>query len=90
MTKQEFLTGREFKIETGNYKFIPGKDAIHRVYRTSDGNRVLFEDHQCNIDKIGTKDFTAYTFVLGKYIKIKHRFEDLPLHEYGGVDDVLE
>ena len=79
MTKQQFLDGKEFTIGNSNFRLSDDKGSITVVYRTSDGEE-LFVDNEGNIDKIGTKTFTTYTFVMGRIVKQKHRFEDLELY----------
>jgi hypothetical protein len=82
MTKQEFLDGREFIFAGNNYRLNEGGLSIIRVYRTSEGELVI-TDNEANVGKIGTKTVSTYTFVFGKQIKQKLRFEDMELYDGG-------
>jgi hypothetical protein len=75
MTKEEFITGVEFEIN-GNF-FKKEDNIITKVYRSSDRSRVVMEDHHMNIEKISRVSFEAYTFMLGKKIIRKIKFNDL-------------
>ena len=81
MTKQEFLNGVSFTIGTpkhkgeSTYKY-DGK-CILRELRSSIDNRVVISDYECNILKIGSKGFSGFTYVLGKKVNIKYKFEEL-------------
>jgi hypothetical protein len=39
--------------------------------------RVVLDDYECNILKIGSKSFTGFTYVLNKRVNVKYKFEDL-------------
>lgn len=82
MTKQEFLNGTCFTIKapkTSNgestYKFDEG--CITKQSRSSVDGRVILDGYECNILKIGSKGFTGFTYVMGKRVNVKFKFEDL-------------
>ena len=82
ITKQQFLDGKEFTLAGGNYKLNDTGDAIHKVYRTDKGELIMVSS-EANIDKVGTKTVSTYTFVFNKHIKQKFRFEDMDLYDGG-------
>ena len=82
MTKQEFLDGKEFTLKGSNYRLNEGGLSILRVYRGEDGTH-LFDSSEANVDKIGSKTVSTYTFVFNKQIKQKFRFEDMELYDGG-------
>ena len=75
MTKQDFLSGVEFEMN-GNF-FKKEDNAITKVYRSSDRSRTVMEDHHMNIEKIGKVQFECYTYMLGKRIVRKVRFDEV-------------
>jgi len=86
MTKQEFLSGKSFSLDgdyskTTTYKYREvGAElgAIEREYRMyNDINTVLLSDSIMNISKIGNKMIHLYTFLLGRKIVDKIRYEDM-------------
>jgi hypothetical protein len=87
MTKQEFLSGKVFKVSNsivGNtYQFIPSNnngDSDSNGYiqkNIMSGDRVVLSDHEGNVTKIGTKTFEMFTFVMDKKVKLKYRFDEL-------------
>jgi len=86
MTKQEFLDGKSFSLdgdwsETTTYKYTPGSvefGSLNREYRMyNEPEKVLLTDSIMNVEKIGTKIVTLYTFLLGRKIVDKIRYEDM-------------
>ena len=86
MTKQEFLDGKSFSLDgdwskTTTYKYRGGSvefGSLEREYRMNDDiDRVLLTDSIMNVEKIGTKKVHLYTFLLGKKIVDKIRYEDM-------------
>ena len=92
MTKQDFLNGKSFHLKgdwnkTTTYKY--GNEGVAsgnklslggivREYRmTNDIDKVLISDHIMNIEKVGSKKIHLYTFLLGKKITDKIRYEDM-------------
>lgn len=82
MTKQEFLNGTFFTIKapkTSNgestYKFDEG--CITKQSRSSVDGRVILDDYECNILKIGTKGFEGFTYIFNKRVNVKFKYEDL-------------
>ena len=91
MTKQEFLSGMYFTIGaptykgTNTYKYDnggkEGGGCIMRQSRSSLDNRIVINDYECNVPKIGSKSFTGFTYVMNKRVNVKYKFEDLILFE---------
>ena len=86
MTKQEFLSGKSFSLNgdysnTTTYKYRGAGvelGAIEREYRMyNDIDTILISDSIMNLEKIGTKKIHLYTFLLGKKIVDKIRFDDM-------------
>ncbi len=85
MTKQEFLNGVSFKVKGfGNYKggnTYKYAECIVEESRSSIDDRVVLSSYHCNVLKIGSKSFSGVTFIMGKRVNIKYRFEDLIAYE---------
>ena len=79
ITKQQFLDGKEFILQGNNYRLNDGGLSILRVYRDNDGTH-LFDSSEANVDKVGNKIVSTYTFVFNKQIKNRLRFEDMDLY----------
>lgn len=85
MTKQEFLSGKSFSIypDSSNttYKYDSGNvefGSLVKEYRMyNEPERIILSDSIMNIEKIGTKMITLYTFLLGDKIVKKIRYEDM-------------
>ena len=82
MTKEQFLSGAPFYIKGKNYKGdstynFNGLGSISRQSRSSVDERVVLDDYECNVDKVGRVGFTGFTFVMGKKVLVKVRFSDL-------------
>jgi hypothetical protein len=82
MTKQQFISGTPFYIKRKAYKgdntyYLNAVGSISRQSRSSVDERVVLDDYECNITKVGRVGFSCFTFVLGKKVDIKIRFEDL-------------
>lgn len=75
MTREDFMAGVEFEMN-GNF-FKKEDNTITKVYRSQDRSRTVMEDYHMNIEKMGRVQFECYTFLLGKRIVRKVRFEDL-------------
>jgi len=80
MTKQQFLDGKSFLLpytysNNTTYKCDEDKCLI-REYRTKEG-KVLISDYLMNIDKIGNKMITCFTYILDTKITKKIRYEDM-------------
>lgn len=89
MTKQEFLSGMCFTIGAPTYKGAPifkfDESIITKQTRSSINNKVQLDDYECNILKLGSKAFSGFTYVMGKRVNVKYRFEDLiPFEETVG------
>ncbi len=83
MTKQDFLNGESFYLNgdysnTTTYKMGHKANSLEREYRmTSDIDNILISDHIFNIEKIGNKMVHLYTFLLGRKIIDKIRYDDM-------------
>lgn len=88
MTKEQFLSGAKFYIGGKKYKGdstynFNGAGSISRQSRSSIDERIVLDDYECNIFKMGRVGFEGFTFVLGKKVKVKVRFSDLVEFEEG-------
>lgn len=85
MTREQFLNGEYFRVEVATRKGAPTfnyrPDNISQQIRAEQDGRIILDDYHCNVSKIGTKGFEGFTFVLGKRVKVKFKFEDLILLE---------
>jgi hypothetical protein len=84
MTKDEFVSGKEFRISKGFFKYKgEGEDVeighISKVYRSNDETRVIMEDYHMNVTKIGRVRFEAFTYCLGKKVERKLKFSELEM-----------
>jgi len=77
MTREDFIAGVEFEIKGNYFKLDKDQRSITKVFRTSDRSRVVMEDYHMNVEMMGLVRFEAYTYVLGKKVERKIRFEDL-------------
>jgi hypothetical protein len=83
MTKQDFLEGKSFSLDgdwsnNTTYKIGHSGEALQREYRMhNDIDNVLLSDSIMNIDKIGNKMIHLYTFILGRKIVDKIRYDDM-------------
>jgi hypothetical protein len=89
MTKEQFLSGAKFYINGKKYKGdstynFNGAGSISRQSRSSVDERVVIDDYECNIFKLGRVGFEGFTFVMGKKVVVKVRFKDLvPFEDQG-------
>lgn len=81
MTRQQFISGTPFYIKTKSYKgdstFYFSDRTISRQVRSSIDDKVILDTHECNIIKLGIVGFTGFTYVMGKKVNVKYRFDDL-------------
>jgi hypothetical protein len=82
MTKEQFLAGTPFYIKSKKYAgdstyYFNSAESISRQSRSSVDERVVLDDYECNVDKIGRVGFTGFTFVMGKRVIVKLKFSDL-------------
>ena len=81
MTREQFLNGAMFTIGPRKYKgestysFGPGH--ITRQSRSSLDGRVVLDDYECNVDRVGRVSFTGFTYVMAKKVVVAYRFESL-------------
>ena len=87
MTKQVFLERKSFYLKgdfsnTTTYKMGHKAGSLEREYRmTSDVDNVLLSDHIYNIEKIGNKMIHLYTFLLGRKITDRLRYDDMVAYD---------
>ena len=95
MTKQEFLAGNPFSIGLkyrkgdSTYYFTPSEitsGSLSKQIRSGIDGRVITDDYHLSIEKIGTKSFTGFVYVMHKRVNIKYRFEDLKVYEQDKVE----
>jgi len=81
MTREQFLSGVHFTIGPAKYKgdSTYNYDAGHisRQIRSAVDRRVVLDDYECNVQKVGRVGFSGITFVMGKKVVVKHRFANL-------------
>ena len=78
MTREDFIAGVEFEMDFGTFfKLEQDQRSISKVYRSTDRSRVVMEDHHMNVEKIGRVGFECYTYLLGRKVERKIRFESL-------------
>jgi hypothetical protein len=95
MTKQEFLAGNPFSIGLkyrkgdSTYYFTPSEitsGSLSKQIRSGVDGRAITNDYHLSVDKIGTKSFIGFVFVMEKRVNIKYKFEDLKLY----VEEIVE
>ena len=76
MTKQEFLSGKEFALcerTHSKYKYDNGMIVELNYYK----NKLQFSSHEANVENVRNKYFTFYNFCLSKRISGKINFQNL-------------
>jgi hypothetical protein len=95
MTKQEFLAGNPFSIGLkyrkgdSTYYFTPSEitsGSLSKQIRSGVDGRAITNDYHLSVDKIGTKSFIGFVYVMEKRVNIKYRFEDLKSY----VEEIVE
>ena len=87
MTKEQFLDGTPFYIGrkryAGDSTFTYNEDigCICKQSRSSLDERMILDDYECNMGKLGRVGFTGFTHVMGKRVIVKYRFSDLIPYE---------
>jgi len=83
MTREQFLNGTIFRVAGPTYK---GANTFHyneknnymlTQSRSSIDERVVLEDFECNVLKVGRVGFEGFTFVMNKKVVVKYKFSDL-------------
>ena len=83
MTKQDFLSGKPFRVGFASYKgaetysYNQKDDYISKQVRSSIDETVVLEGYACNVLEVGRVGFTGFTFIMKKRVVVKYRFEDL-------------
>ena len=85
MTKEQFISGTPFYIGGKKYKgdstYTFDDSHISRQTRSSINEKVVTNDYECNVVKVGRSQFTAFTYVMGKRVVVKLKFSDLVPYE---------
>ena len=88
MTKEQFLSGAQFYIGAKKYKgdstYNYDGGHISRQSRSSIDERIILDDYECNIFKMGRTQFEVFTYVMGKKVTVKLYFAQLVLFEDQG------
>lgn len=82
MTKQDFLSGKPFRVNgTGDYKgastFFYDGECMVKQARSSIDESVLFSDYHMNIKTVSDKWFSGFTYVMHKKVQIRLKYEQL-------------
>lgn len=85
MTKQDFLSGKPFRVASNsgyvNYKgastFFYDGSCMMKQTRSSIDENILYSDYHMNIKTIGDKWFSGFTYVMNKKVQIRLKFEQL-------------
>ena len=83
MTREQFLNGTTFTVGVPRYKgactysLKHNDECITKQSRSSIDERVVLDDYECSVTKIGRVGFTGFTYVMKKKVVVKYRFEDL-------------
>jgi hypothetical protein len=83
MTREQFLNGTPFTIGRPTYKgtctyYLNHKaECISKQIRSSIDERVVLDNYECNVIKIGRLGFTGITYIMKKRVIVKYKFEDL-------------
>jgi len=83
MTREQFTSGTPFYIKRKAYKgsntfyFSPDVLCMCKQSRSSIDERVVLDDYECNVTKVGRVGFTGFTHVMGKKVVVNYKFEDL-------------
>ena len=83
MTKQQFLSGVQFyvggqtKKGASTYSYFESAGCIMRQSRSSVDERIILDDYECNVPKIGRLGFEGFTFVMKKKVVVRYKFSDL-------------
>jgi len=90
MTKEQFLQSVEFKTSSRTYKGAPTFSYNENGYlseqlRSSSDERCIVNQFCCNIIKVGSKGFSAFTFVMDKRVVVKYKFEELVVFNGGEI-----
>ena len=83
MTKEQFLDGTMFTVGGLTYKgactysYNENAGCMMRQTRSSLDERIVMNEHECNVTKIGRVGFEGFAFVMKKKVVVKYRFSDL-------------
>lgn len=83
MTKEQFLLGAAFYVERkrydgdSTYSYNAQNNYMLKQSRSSIDERVVINDYECNVSKVGRLGFEGFTYVMGKKVVVKHKFQDL-------------
>ncbi len=83
MTKEQFLNGTPFYIGAKSYNgactysYSKNVGCMLKQTRSSIDEKVILDDYECNIGKIGRLCFTGFTHVMKKKVVVRYKFSDL-------------
>ncbi len=90
MTREQFISGVTFKVQGPTYKgastYCYNENAagcIMRQSRSSIDERIVLNDYECNVLKVGRVWFVGFTYVIGTRVVVRYKFEDLVEFEEG-------
>ena len=83
MTREQFISGVVFKVQGPTYKgantfsYNAKDNYMLTQSRSSLDERVVVNDYECNVKKVGKVWFEGYTHVMKKKVVVRYRFSDL-------------
>jgi hypothetical protein len=83
MAREQFLNGTQFKVQGSTYKgactysYNVNYGCMMKQSRSSVDERVVVNDYECNVPKVGRVGFQGFTYVMKKKVNVKYQFEDL-------------
>ena len=83
MTREQFLNGTPFRVGFLSYKgaetysYNLKDNYMSKQIRSSIDERVVLDDYECNVDRVGRVSFSGFTYVMGKKVVVTYRFESL-------------
>jgi len=87
MTREQFLNGTMFTVGGPTYKgastysYNDSAGCMMRQTRSSIDEKIVLNEYECNIPKIGRVGFEGFTFILKKKVVVKYKFSDLVIFE---------
>jgi len=81
MTKEDFLSGKVFKIKGPTYRgdatFYYSSGSLSKQIRSSIDERVIVDDYACNVRDVTKNTFSIFVFVLNKKVTNRYKYTDL-------------
>jgi hypothetical protein len=85
MNKEQFLSGMPFRIKGDGNRFILAYKQDQGQSDPDQGCITQYSQYHCNIKRVLTKSFEYYTYVMGRRVCGRIRFEDLETEEISQV-----